>query len=75
MLMRLNKPQGKVISSAGRPLNLIEEASEEEEVEEEEPSEEDSIVVHTGSYFVCSVVKTKATLLDSANTQSRSKKS
>jgi len=71
MLMRLNKPQGKVISSAGRPLNLIEEASEEEEVEEEE----DSIVVHTGSYFVCSVVKTKATLLDSANTQSRSKKS
>jgi len=71
MLMRLNKPQGKVISSAGRPLNLIEEASEEEEVEEEE----DSIVVHTGSYFVCSVVKTKATLPDSANTQSRSKKS
>ena len=70
MLMRLNKPQGKVISSAGRPLNLIEEASEEEE-----PSEEDSIVVHTGSYFVCSVVKTKATLPDSANTQSRSKKS
>ena len=71
MLMRLNKPQGKVISSAGRPLNLIEEASEEEEVEEEE----DSIVVHTGSYFVCSVVKTEATLPDSANTQSRSKKS